>query len=186
MDASRRLLTDEEIPYLDALGAELRTVREALRLSRPELSRRTGLLVSRHTIERIETGIRRTRASTLYLIAQALVDAAEDPPMTAEELVEHFLSLGSIAVAPESQHYERVARRRQRRLEKERKLNARAEAMARGMVREVARKMASEYIEGWRWVNNYPTRSTVEQRRQRRRAIAPYVQAPNTQRQARG
>lgn len=52
------------------VGARVKTIRQALRLSQAKLAERTGLAVE--TISRIERGVRGTTLENLYRMAQAL------------------------------------------------------------------------------------------------------------------
>lgn len=63
-------IRDEEIPFLEALGAELRRLREGQGLSRPMLGRWVGM--SPDYLRWIEAGCRRPRRSTLARLAHVL------------------------------------------------------------------------------------------------------------------
>lgn len=63
-------------PHLLALAGLLRELRQTARLSQAGLARRAGLATS--TVERIEGCRRRTRAGTLSVLVDVLVDAALD------------------------------------------------------------------------------------------------------------
>ncbi len=70
----------------------------------------------------IENGGRRTRRSTLGRVAAALTDA--NPSLGDEKpLADALAELAGPALAPESPHAERIARRRQRRKRQEREAN---------------------------------------------------------------
>lgn len=103
----RRPLTDFERPFLQRMGRRLRKVREDAGYARRELSDPTAL--NPQTIYRIELGLRRTRRSTLRVLAEVLVDHPE--ALTAE-----LVDLAGPALAAESPYAERIARRRSRRL----------------------------------------------------------------------
>lgn len=126
MSQSRIPITDEERPYLEALGAEVRAlrlgshptaeermlrqargrvVRQPDQLRQVELANRSDL--SAYQVGQIERGRRRTRRSTLQRIVAALVD--ED---LVEEVVDGLVEIAGPALAPESIHADRVARRR--------------------------------------------------------------------------
>jgi transcriptional regulator with XRE-family HTH domain len=108
--SSRRAIEKWEVPYLESLGAAVKTARLAAGLSRAGLAR--GAEVSAETIYRIEAGLRRTRLSTLERIAVYLYeDTAEDPWRMAD----HFAAVAGPGLAPESVFPERVDRRRARR-----------------------------------------------------------------------
>lgn len=109
----RRPIRPDEVPGLEALGAELRRLRrDVARVARPKLSARAQMSVRQ--IEQIERAIRRTRRSTLDRIAASLVDLAPnlgDP----EELAERLAGLAGPGLAPESGYRERVEKRRKAR-----------------------------------------------------------------------
>jgi transcriptional regulator with XRE-family HTH domain len=116
----RRPIEEWEVPHLERLGVAVRTARLAAGLTRLELAIRAG--VSDVTVYRIEAAVRRTRASTLRRIADALCDAAPtlgDPARVAADLS----TVGGLGLAPESEYHERIERRRARR-------KRRSEAMA--------------------------------------------------------
>jgi hypothetical protein len=110
---SRRPITADEVPGLEALGDELRRLRWTVaRLSRPALSVRAE--VSVRQIEQIEQAIRRTRRSTLARIAAALVKVK--PEMgDANAIVSSLVTLAGPVLAPESIHRDRVEKRRKAR-----------------------------------------------------------------------
>lgn len=115
----RRPIKPEEVPGLEALGAELRRLRWTVaRLSRPALAVRAQ--VSVRQIEQVEQAIRRTRRSTLDRIAAALVKVRPDMGEAAA-LADRLAALAGPGLAPESDHRERVEKRRKarwRRLER--------------------------------------------------------------------
>jgi transcriptional regulator with XRE-family HTH domain len=115
MGECRRPIEPAETPYLAALGIRLRDRRRRKGLTQAQLAAASELSL-RH-LERIETGSRRTRRSTLSRIATALGD-----PSLEKELA----ALAGPALAPESAFAERVARRRKRRARK-RERSAQAE-----------------------------------------------------------
>lgn len=104
---TRRPLTDPERPLLRRMGRRLREIREDAGCTRHEVAEETGL--NEQSIYRIEVGLRRTRRSTLRVLAGFL---AEDPDALTDELVE---TAGS-ALADESPYSARIAKRRARRL----------------------------------------------------------------------
>jgi hypothetical protein len=125
---SRRPITDDEVPGLEALGDELRRLRWTVaRLHRPVLAIRAQISVRQ--IEQIERAIRRTRRSTLERIVAALVKVEPDLGEPAA-LVARLTELAGIGLAPESEYRERVERRRRRRW---RKMWARGEWRTRGI-----------------------------------------------------
>lgn len=113
---SRRPITDEEGVFLDALGDGLRQARLARGMGLRELA--AVAAVNKTTLWRLETGRRRTRASTLRRLAEGLTPwADESAPDEAEidALTERLVMLAGPALAPESPHADRIARRRERR-----------------------------------------------------------------------
>ena len=109
----RRPITPEEVPGLEALGAELRRLRRtAARVARPRLA--VHAQVSIRQIEQIERAIRRTRRSTLNRIAAALVELQPDLGH-ADDLAAHLASLAGTGLAPESRYAARVEKRRKAR-----------------------------------------------------------------------
>jgi len=113
---SRRPITADEVPGLEALGDELRRLRwDVARLHRPLLAIRAQISVRQ--IEQIERAIRRTRRSTLERIVVALVKVEPDLGKPAA-LVAQLTELAGIGLAPESEYRERVERRRRRRWRK--------------------------------------------------------------------
>ena len=113
---SRRSITAEEVPGLEALGDELRRLRwDVARIHRPALAIRSQ--VSVRQIEQIERAIRRTRRSTIERIVLALVKVKPDLGEPAA-IVARLTTLAGIGLAPESQYRERVERRRRRRWRK--------------------------------------------------------------------
>jgi DNA-binding transcriptional regulator YiaG len=69
----RRPIRPDEVSHLARLGSELRSLREAARLSRPELAALSS--TSAETIRGIEVTKARTRRSTLDRLTQALAAA---------------------------------------------------------------------------------------------------------------
>src|SRR6266576_3057441 len=94
-----------ERPALRALGRRVAELRRAAGLSQAGLARCAEL--HRATVWRIERGERRTRRSTLERIVAALGEPAE--------VVDDLVAAAGDALAPESQHADRVDRRRARR-----------------------------------------------------------------------
>lgn len=108
MSPSRRPITAEEQPHLDAMGAKLRAIRLAAGVSMTELAPLAQLSAAH--IGAIERAQRRTRRSTLERLLRPLVPA-EQLDRTVDELV----GLAGPALAPESTFADRVQRRRERR-----------------------------------------------------------------------
>lgn len=106
----RRPILDEEVPHLEAFGAELRSLRMRARLKRAELARRAEL--SQDHLGELERATVRTRRSTIERIAAALAGAIGDD-VTQEGITEQLVQAIGIALAPESQYVDRVNRRRQ-------------------------------------------------------------------------
>jgi transcriptional regulator with XRE-family HTH domain len=100
------------VPHLERLAAGLRTARLAAGLTQSRLAVQAGLNPT--TIYRIEAAVRRTRASTLRRVAEALVKAEPrlgDPARVTADLA----TLAGSGLAPESNYRERIERRRVRR-----------------------------------------------------------------------
>lgn len=108
-DSTRRPLLARELPHAERLGRLLATTRRALDLSQADVAFSAGL--HRVSIDRLEHGKRRTRRSTLTRIAAAFV-LAEPRLGPVERLAESFVDAAGPALAEESVHAERVARRR--------------------------------------------------------------------------
>jgi transcriptional regulator with XRE-family HTH domain len=106
-DPCRRPIRPEEIPDLLRLARLLSETRRAAGLTRSQVARAASLSV-RH-VQRLEDGGRRTRTSTLERLALAL------DPDKADLLLRSLIHAAGQALAPESLHAERVARRRARR-----------------------------------------------------------------------
>jgi transcriptional regulator with XRE-family HTH domain len=168
---ARRPITDDEVPYLEAMGTALRRLRSEARLSRRILGLRAQ--VHQSTLTGIEHGSRRTRRSTLERIAAALVE--ELPARgTAAELVDYLVELAGPALAPVSAYDERVQRRRARRLRRrQEEFEARCEIEFEVEVR--ADEMAAQ------WVPSL----TEEILKQKRRAIREYAAEVRTREMAR-
>lgn len=83
-------IKDDEVPYLEALGSELRRRREGQGLNRPQLARWIGY--SAEYVRCLEEGTRRPRRSTLARLAHCLGADLEDlvalcgPALAAESL----------------------------------------------------------------------------------------------------
>lgn len=144
---SRRPLTAEEIPFAEAMGAELRRARVERGMSTTELG--ACAEISRTCVWMIETARRRTRRSTLERICWGLAPWIDDGPDQeyAENLLARLVEIGEPAIAPESKYTDRVERRRKRRLNRKRKEIEKE--MKERQAREVrARKRAAMWAEG--------------------------------------
>lgn len=120
---SRRPIRQEETFNLKQLGREVRAFRRRVGLSQQQLADRA--LLHKSALSWIETGQRRTRASTLRRIAQALVNSGAH--VDVEHLVSAFVDRAGDALAPESDYAERVDRRRRERFR--RQINAERERL---------------------------------------------------------
>lgn len=142
----RKPILDSEVPALEALGRAIEAAREAAGLRRWELAAWAEL--SEHHLLRLEAGVRRTRASTLVRIAEAIVkgeaETADVPPGRAQALLGRFLAAGAGVVADESPFAERLDRRRARR---QRRLQREAE--------EIERMLAEREERAQRWRETY-------------------------------
>lgn len=107
---TRRPLRPEELPYLQALGAELRRMRAEAGVTAGYVG--AVAYITPRQVQRIEQGARRTRRSTLDRIVTVLLLAAPDLG-SRDSLVEHLCSLAGPALAPESPHADKSAARRQ-------------------------------------------------------------------------
>lgn len=136
-----RVIEDHERPALEALGAELRVERLRAGYNRPAFAK-VVQLSPRH-LSRLESGERRTRASTLLRIASALTERLD---VDRDTLHAQLLALGGEAIAPESSYPERVESRRLARLAKATKREQRRqeqellERRARGFGRPYRRR----------------------------------------------
>lgn len=113
-DEGRKPLRANERVHCARLGLLLATTRRAIGLTQAQLALGAGL--SRVQVARIESGVRRTRRSTLTRIAAVLV--AEVPRLgPVDRLVADFVREAGPALAEESAYAERVTRRREQRAE---------------------------------------------------------------------
>ena len=101
----RRPLQPEEVPDLEAMGADLRRHRLDSGVTQQSLADRVGM--NRVSISNIERGQVRTRRSTLTDLANAL--------RASDGTVDHWCELAGPALAAESEYADRIARRRARR-----------------------------------------------------------------------
>jgi hypothetical protein len=137
-------ITAAEVPTLEAMGRELRRLREAARLSRPQLAQAS--LLSARFIRQLEVGAARARLSSLAALAAAL--APNDPDAALVRLAE----LASDTIVPPSTFSERRERNRERREARAAKLAARALPVAE----LVARRILAEELVGYRLVPTPP------------------------------
>lgn len=126
-DEGRRPLRAYERLHLGRLGRLIATTRRAVGMTQVELALAAGM--SRVHLARYETGRRRPRRSTLTRIAAALV--FEAPTLgSVERLVDDFVEEAGPALAEESAHPERVARRRAKRVERADRVEDREEELS--------------------------------------------------------
>lgn len=152
---SMRPIEAFEVPYLENLGELVRRERNRRNLTRRSVAEAAAM--NTRTLEDIEDGTRRTRASTLGRIVGALV--AVDG--SADDLHAAFVAAAGPALAPESRYPERVARRRDRRLRKHERLLELAAPLAEQLAREWAKDLAAERVRelGWQAGKRlYPTK----------------------------
>jgi len=112
--ACRRPIDPAEIPYLEALGDEIRRLRDRTGIPRRVLAEAAGS--STWLVMSIEHAIRRTRRSTLERLAWTLVDL--NPGIEGGDgsaLAERLANLAGPALAPESVFAARMERRRRKR-----------------------------------------------------------------------
>ncbi|MGD0595833.1 MAG: helix-turn-helix transcriptional regulator [Acidimicrobiales bacterium] len=116
----RRPIEPWEVPDLERLAAGLRTVRLAAGLTQWDLAQHARLNES--TIYQIEAAVRRTRASTLRRIAEVLVNRWEPPLGDVDQVTADLVAMAGAALAPESEYAEANERARERREERERRI----------------------------------------------------------------
>ncbi|MCU1692983.1 MAG: hypothetical protein JWM64_2074 [Frankiales bacterium] len=104
---TRRPLQPEELPHLQALGATLRHARVLAVVTQEQLAQ--GAALSVRFLQRLEAGQRRTRASTLGRIAYFLALFLD---VDHDDLVDLLVDAAGPALAPESEHGDKVAQRR--------------------------------------------------------------------------
>jgi transcriptional regulator with XRE-family HTH domain len=140
----------DEVPFLEALGARVRFLRELADVSRRDLA---GLAqMSAGHLGMLEWGTRRTRRSTLERIAFALSVANPDALVVDPfDLVEDFVALAGPALASESQFKERVDRRRERRTRKVEKRDEETVSEALPMARALTANAVAEFKRSGRW-----------------------------------
>jgi transcriptional regulator with XRE-family HTH domain len=114
-----RPVEPEEVPYLEELGIQLRRLRLEAGLAQWALA--DLAVLGARQVRRIERGESRTRRSTLERIANALTDVdSELGP--ADQLLDQLVESAGPALAQESPHADRIARRRARRVRKKGRL----------------------------------------------------------------
>lgn len=145
----RRPIEDGEVPFLEAFGHTLRSLRNQAGLSQRDLAWLASIS-ARHLLS-LEHGLSRTRRSTVERIAGAL---ASEGAGDAEVLTAHLVALAGPALAPESEYAERVAKRRESRSRTKERIEARAQEIATGMAVE----MAKDHIAAWRATGRTPRR----------------------------
>jgi transcriptional regulator with XRE-family HTH domain len=126
-NGSRRPIQDSERSHLASLACALSDLRIAQGLSVRGLAAAAELSPSQ--LSRIERGLRRTRATTLARVAEAL----GQPDVLAD-----LIRLAGPALAPESDYAERITRRRESRFRSERN---RAASRSRDLVWATERAM---------------------------------------------
>lgn len=138
-----RPLQAEEIPYLEALGAELRRLRNAAGLTQAVLAH--GGAISAEYLRKLEHGVRRTRLTTLRRLATVLGDGDE---RAADSITDHLAALAGPTLAPSNRFSNR---REQNRARREAKIN-RLAAAAMPIAEEIAETMVREMLVGHRLV----------------------------------
>lgn len=109
---TRRPIEDDERPHLLALGSALRSLRNHAGLSQDAVADLTGM--HPRSIERIESGHRRTRRSTLARILAVLI--SNDRGLgDVDQLLAGLIRRAGPALAPESAYQARIEARRARR-----------------------------------------------------------------------
>jgi transcriptional regulator with XRE-family HTH domain len=141
--SGRRPITADEVPYLEAVGAELRRLRELARMSRRMLA--SASLVSASHLVAIEHGTRRTRRSTLCAITLALADGDE---ATAEANTAKLVALAGPTLAPSNRFSDRREANRPRRQARIDRLAATALPVAE----KLAERLVAEMLVGYRLV----------------------------------
>jgi transcriptional regulator with XRE-family HTH domain len=111
----RRPIVPGEVPHLERLASELRALRDAAALTRPELAALSG--VSVETIKSVELAKSRTRRTTLARVSHGLVHAQPQLGL-AEAILAQLVRAAGRALAGESMYSDRVESRRLRRARK--------------------------------------------------------------------
>jgi transcriptional regulator with XRE-family HTH domain len=126
-DVGRRPVEESERPYLIAFGTKLRNLRNRAGLTQADLA--VGAMVKPLHIQRLENARRRPRPSTIRRLADALALASPSLPphvlggdrpdvMPAPMISKELMVTAGPALAPESEHRDRIERRRDRRQRK--------------------------------------------------------------------
>lgn len=102
----------EERDAACALGGRLRAARRSAGLTQQRLAARAQL--SERHLRRLERGDRRSRQSTLARLAEVVAAASDG--RTAGDLLAGWITVAGVSLAAESEHRERVERRRARRV----------------------------------------------------------------------
>jgi transcriptional regulator with XRE-family HTH domain len=133
---SLKPLTPEEIPYAEAFGNYLRTLRLSLRYKQKDLA--LDAMLHRSGLGLIEKGARGLRASTIRRLAEAL---AKRSGADVDELYGRFIALASGAIRPETEYPERTTKRREKRSAKDHQQAQLREALA-PLLRDLRRQQA--------------------------------------------
>lgn len=139
----RRPIEPDELPFLLALGDELRRMREMMGLSRPALAWASG--VSERTVLNIEHATRRTRHTTLHALAVGLADSDD---ADADGITARFVELAGPTLAPSNRFSDRREHNRSRRQARADRLAATALPIAE----KVAESMIQKMLVGYRLV----------------------------------
>jgi len=119
-----RPILSDELPYLTALGMELKRLRKAAGLTQPGLAE--AALISTSYLERLEAGTRRTRPATLARIVSALRETA--PELAPDDLLDSLVATAGPALGrdpssreADQRRYERRRKRREAQRRRERR-----------------------------------------------------------------
>ncbi len=129
-----RPILPAEIPYLEALGAGLKSLRKKAGLTQAQLAE--AALMSACSVKRIEAGTRRTRTSTLTRIVNALNAESKGVADLAALVATAGPALGREAVntmAHERKHERRRRRQANRRKQEAKKITRSASAAVRDL-----------------------------------------------------
>lgn len=107
----RRPIQVREVPHLEQVARELRTLRQAAGLTRPQLAALSD--TSAATIKDVELTRARTRRTTLDRLARAL-SAARPQLGSPRKLLRRLEEAAGPALAPESRYAHQVNARRER------------------------------------------------------------------------
>ncbi|HWE54349.1 MAG TPA: helix-turn-helix transcriptional regulator [Acidimicrobiales bacterium] len=136
-----RPITDDEIPLLEAVGGELRRLREGAGLSRPQLAAASGR--SKWTVYGIEHAEQRTRLTTLRALALGITAGDE---AAAEAIAISLADLAGPTLAPSNRFSDRREGHQARR-------EARADRLAAAalpVAEKIAEAMVDETLTGYR------------------------------------